>query len=241
MRQIKAERQNFILDIINQEKKVVASDLSVRLKVSEDTIRRDLNELDEKGFLKRVHSGAIKPGPAVVDFSSREDVSLEEKIRLAKQAVAFIKSDSVILIDGGTTNVQIIKQIPKDKRCTIATNSLPILMLLRDYPNIDVITLGGSLFKQSLVMVGCETLRQLETIHADVYFMGVFNIDDEVGVTVATLDECYTKQKMLAAAAKTVALVTREKFGTVSNYVVGGVKDITYMITDSSVNGTNLE
>ena len=104
MKLMKAERQNIILDILNKEKKIIAKDISTKLNVSEDTIRRDLNELDEKGLLKRVHSGAIKRGPKAVDFSIREDVNIEEKIRLAKKAVKYIKPDSVILIDGGTTN-----------------------------------------------------------------------------------------------------------------------------------------
>ena len=93
MKLMKAERQNIILDILNKEKKIIAKDISTKLNVSEDTIRRDLNELDEKGLLKRVHSGAIKRGPKAVDFSIREDVNIEEKIRLAKKAVKYIKTD----------------------------------------------------------------------------------------------------------------------------------------------------
>lgn len=229
---IKAERQNLILNIMNKEKKIIASDLSIRLNVSEDTIRRDLNELDEKGLLRRVHSGAIKFGPAVVDFNTREDLNLEEKIRLAKKAVHYIKTDDVVIIDGGTTNYQLVKQLPKDIRCTVISNSLPILTLLNEYPNVTVVMLGGTLFKQSMVSVGYEVIRQLESIHADIYLMGVANIDEEIGITVVTLEECQTKQKMLHVAAKTIALVTKEKLGTVSNYIIGKVGDITYLITD---------
>lgn len=232
MKLMKAERQNLIMDILDKEKKVIASEISCRLNVSEDTIRRDLNELDEKGLLKRVHSGAIKRGPDAVDFSVREDVSIEEKIRLAKKAIKYIKPNSVILIDGGTTNYQLIKQIPKDLNCTIVTNSIPIISLLKYYPNIKVLSLGGFLHKQSLVNVGYDTIKQLESIHADVYFMGVSHIDNEIGITLVTLEECQTKQKMIEVSSEVIALVIKEKFGTVSNYVVGKMNVITNLITD---------
>src|SRR5699024_3975708 len=92
---MKAERQLYISNILEDEKKIVASDLSVRLNVSEDTIRRDLNEMNDRGLLKRVHSGAIRLGPPVVSFEEREVLYLEEKIRLAKEAVKLIKNNDV--------------------------------------------------------------------------------------------------------------------------------------------------
>lgn len=232
MKLMKAERQNIILDILNKEKKIIAKDISTKLNVSEDTIRRDLNELDEKGLLKRVHSGAIKRGPKAVDFSIREDVNIEEKIRLAKKAVKYIKPDSVILIDGGTTNYQLIKQIPKDFSCIIITNSIPIISLLKYYPNIKVLSLGGFLHKQSLVNIGYETIKQLESIHADMYFMGISHIDSEIGITIVTLEECQTKQKMIEVSSEVISMVTKDKLETVSNFVVGKTGIITNLVLD---------
>src|SRR5690625_4148010 len=105
---LKSERQDMILQILNEEHKVIASNLSKRLSVSEDTIRRDLKELDSKGLIKRVHSGALRIGPPVVDFSIRENISSEIKMKLAKKAVEFLREDMVILIDGGTTNLHLV-------------------------------------------------------------------------------------------------------------------------------------
>ena len=131
---MKAARQDIILQILEKEKKIVASKLSERLKVSEDTIRRDLNELANQGLIRRVHSGAIRVGPAI-------------KVKLAKKAVHLIKENSVILIDGGTTNYELVKLIPKDLKCTVVSNNIPILHLLSDYQNVEVIGLGGRLYK----------------------------------------------------------------------------------------------
>ncbi|STF42130.1 FucR family transcriptional regulator [Escherichia coli] len=88
---MKAARQDIILQILEKEKKIVASKLSERLKVSEDTIRRDLNELANQGLIRRVHSGAIRVGPAITDFNVRQDLNINEKVKLAKKAVHLIK------------------------------------------------------------------------------------------------------------------------------------------------------
>ncbi|MFD1415764.1 DeoR/GlpR family DNA-binding transcription regulator [Oceanobacillus jeddahense] len=228
---MKVDRQEVILQILNEEQKVIASELSTRLNVSEDTIRRDLRELNQKGFLKRVHSGAVKIGPPVTDFNQRIDANLAEKIALAKRGVQLIKPGTVLLIDGGTTNYELVKQIPKELDCTIITNNVPLLTLLKDYPKIKVIALGGELYKPSLVMIGAKTNNELNVYRPDLYFMGVANFDDEIGISTAIADECTTKQKMLHVSAETVCLVTQEKLGTHSSYVVAEKEKVTAIIT----------
>lgn len=230
---LKSERQDKILDILLVEKKIIASEMSVRLGVSEDTIRRDIKELDQKGLLKKVHSGAVRNGPAKTGFCQRMGIDLDEKIRIAKKGTALIEPDSVVMIDDGTTNYQLVKQLDKRIACTIITNSIPIVSLLEDYPNVKVITLGGNLFKPSMSNLGYETIKQLDSLHPDLYFMGIYSISNEVGITHSATDECQLKQKMLSVSFQTAALVTKEKMGSVSNYVVCKTSDITYLITDA--------
>ncbi len=232
MKLLKAERQDKILEILFVEKKIIASEMSVRLGVSEDTIRRDIKELDQKGLLKKVHSGAVRVGPAKIGFYQRMELDLDEKIRLAKKGAELIKPNSVILVDDGTTNYQLIKQLDQRISCTIITNSIPIINLLEHYPNVNVITLGGCLFKASMSNLGYETIKQLDSLHPDLYFMGIYSISNEVGITHSAMDECQLKQKMLSVSFQTAALVTKEKMGSVSNYVICKTSDITYLITD---------
>lgn len=232
MKRLKQDRQDVILHILEQENRVIASELSLRLEVSEDTVRRDLNELDERGRLKRVHSGAVKNPPAVVNFTERIDRNLEEKIRLAKRAVSLIEKNSVILIDGGTTNYELMRQMPKSMRCTVITNSVPLTDLLRDYPNVRLTLLGGYFSGETQVSQGVELLRQLDKFRPDLYFMGIPNWERENGVSTAILEETYTKIKMLDMSSETAALITREKIGTSSPYLICGSDDITHFITD---------
>ena len=228
---LKEERQQEILKILNSEKKVITSDLSERLSVSEDTIRRDLRELDEKGLINRVHSGALRKGPPIVDFFARQNISSDIKTELAQKALQFIEDGQVILIDGSTTNLHLVNQLPRSLDATIITNSPPISMALSNHDQVEVIMLGGNLYKQSMINLGIKTVDSLETMVVDLYVMGIYNIDAEIGISVPSLSECLVKRKMTEISTEIIGLVTPNKLGTVSNQIICPTKDLTYMVT----------
>ncbi|MBS5307482.1 MAG: DeoR/GlpR family DNA-binding transcription regulator [Clostridium sp.] len=230
---LKEERQQEILKIINSEQKVIASDLSQRLSVSEDTIRRDLKDLDNKGLIRRVHSGALRVGPPLVDFSTRENIYNDIKVKLAQKALPFIKDNQVLLIDGSTTNLCLVKLLPTNLRATIITNSPPIAMALVNHKDIEVIMIGGTLYKQSMINLGVDTVDSLSSMRVDLYIMGIYNIDSQIGVSVPTLSECLVKRKMVSISSEIIGLVTSDKFGTVSNQIICPPQDLNYIITDS--------
>lgn len=230
---LKEERQQIILQIIDKEQKVIASDLSQRLSVSEDTIRRDLKELDRQGFIRRVHSGALKVGPPIVDFSTRQEIFHNIKIKLAKKALDFIKEDQVILIDGGTTNLHLVKQLPITFKATVITNSPPIATALSYHENIEVIMVGGTLFKQSMVNLGIDTVEALHTMRADLYIMGIYKIDPNLGISVPSLSESLVKRKMVSISNEILAMSTSDKLGSVSNHIVSLTNSLNYLITEN--------
>ena len=158
---LKEERQQKILEILDEEQKIIASDLSQRLHVSEDTIRRDLKELDQKKLIRRVHSGALKIGPPVTDFEKRQKISNDLKETLAKKALPYIQENTVILIDGSTTNLQLVNALPINFKATVITNSPPIAMALAYHEQIEVLMIGGTLYKQSMVNLGIDTVEYL--------------------------------------------------------------------------------
>lgn len=229
---IKEERQKKILSILEEEEKVIATDLSKRFNVSEDTIRRDLNELNNKRLLRRVHSGALRVGPAITNFTYRQTLDTDIKQHLARKAISFLKERSVIIIDGSTTNLELVKMIPSDFSCTVITNSPPIAMALVNHKNIETINLGGFFFQESMVNVGSETITSLDKIRADLYIMGLHNINADAGASVPTLQEAQVKSKMVDISTEVLSLVTANKFGTVSNYIVCSAAEITYIVTD---------
>ncbi len=229
---LKEERQQTILQILDEEHKVIATDLSKRLGVSEDTIRRDLKDLDSRGLVKRVHSGALRVGPPVTDFTTRQNISNESKIHLAMKAVEYIKDGMVLLIDGGTTNLHLVNQLPMDLEATVITNSPPIAMALGNHKYIEVLMIGGTLFKESMVNLGIDTVEALNSIRADFYIMGVYNIDPQVGVSVPSISEALVKRKMASISNKTLGMVTADKLDTISNHIICPSDHLTYLITE---------
>lgn len=238
---LKEERHQYILKLLHRERKVIATELSTRLNVSEDTIRRDLRELDSLGLIRRVHSGALIVGPPVTDFEQRQTVLQEAKVGLAKSALPLITSGQVILIDGGTTNLHLAHQLPLDLEATVITNSPPIATALKSHAHIDVIMLGGNLYKQSLVNLGAGTVEALSFIRVDLYFIGIYNIHPQIGITFPNQEEAYVKRKMIAVSTEVAALVTLDKFGTAATHLVAPTSSLTYLVTEPQIDREILE
>ena len=151
---LKEERQTWILNKLHTSGKVVVSHLAGELKVSEDTIRRDLLDLDQKGQLKRVFGGAIPLEKPVINFFDRETADVALKQQLAMRALEFLEPDQLVAIDGSSTNLQFAKNIPDNLKLTVLTNSYSIAHVCSLKEQIRVIILGGDLLKDSMTTVG---------------------------------------------------------------------------------------
>lgn len=228
------KRKQYILDVLQRDGEVIATALSQELGVSEDTIRRDLRELAQEGLLQRVHGGALPASPAVVDFAGREDISTDAKIAIGRAAAAMIKEGQVVILDGGTTAVQVARHLPRGLKATIVTHSPNIAMELIEYPHIEIVLIGGRLFKHSIVSVGAAAIEAISHIRADIYFMGVTGIHPEAGLSTGDLEEAYVKQALSKQAAETFVLASREKIGAASQYVVTALSEISGMIVENS-------
>ncbi|WP_409304910.1 DeoR/GlpR family DNA-binding transcription regulator [Peribacillus sp. SCS-155] len=228
---LREERQRKILDTLDNEGKVVAKELSLRWNVSEDTIRRDLREMDSKGLLQRVHGGAFPVATGSVIHSVRTGENVEIKKALAEKGVKLIKDGQVIILDGGTTNLFLAKEIPLDFKGTIITNSPVICIELANHPHIDIVMLGGTFFKESLINIGIEVVEKLKSIRADLCFLGIYSLHPDFGLSIPNLEESYVKQQMIKSSNKVACLITRTKLNTISNYIVGPVSDLDYLIT----------
>ena len=136
---LKEERHQYIIDRINKDNRIYVTDLSEELGVSDDTLRRDLVELENLGLLTKVHGGAIAKSGISIKFAERLNTATLIKQEMAAKLVPLFKEGDVILIDGGTSNLEVARQIPKDKNFTIYTNCLPIANELSNYPKVDLI------------------------------------------------------------------------------------------------------
>ena len=230
-----AERRRSIVQMLQREGKVYASELSKALHVSEDTIRRDLRELATAGMLQRVHGGALLRSPVIASFTERQQQAPGAKTTIAQAAVQLIHQDQVIILDGGTTLLQVAQHLPPDLRATVITHSPPIALALAEHPEIEIILIGGKLYKHELVTVGAAAVEAFRNIRADLCFLGICSVHPEVGISTLDMEEAYVKRAMIASAAEVVALTSAEKLGTASPFIVGPLSDLTHLVTERSV------
>lgn len=226
-------RKQAILAALRRDGQVEAKKLSEVFGVSEDTLRRDLRELAAEGLLQRVHGGALPASAAVGDILQRQDIASDAKLAIAKRAAEMVLPGQVIILDGGTTSVQLARCLPPTMAITVVTHSPTIAVALGSHPLIEVVLIGGRLFKHSMVAVGASAVEAMAHIRADVYFMGVTGVHTKAGLSTGDLEEAYVKRALAARAAETVVLASTEKLGAASPYVIADIDTVGSIVVDS--------
>jgi DeoR/GlpR family transcriptional regulator of sugar metabolism len=227
------ERRSLILDRLGTQGRVLAADLTVELAVSGDTIRRDLRELDEAGLLRRVHGGALPRHGDASPFATRARRAPEAKASIARRAAACVRDGQVVVLDGGTTTLELARALRDDLSANVITTSPPIALALADHPGLEVTVVGGTLRPNALVTVGATAIDALRVIRADVVFLGVCGLHPEIGVTTEDLEERHVKAAMIEGAAEVVALADHDKLGTAMPVVVAPMRAVTQLVTDA--------
>lgn len=230
---LKKERQAYILQQINIHNKVLSSDLSVQLNVSEDTVRRDLQELDEEGKLTKVHGGALSKSFHFTIENNNIFQPAEKKI-IASKASQLIKDGMLVLLSGGTTIRELVKALPPDLNATFITVSIPIALELLNHPNSEVIFIGNKLLKGAQMSVGVDVIQKLAEIKADYCFLGTNAIDVEEGITDLEWEIIEVKKALIKCAQKVVSLAISEKLNSVQRLKVCNIKEIDILITELS-------
>lgn len=230
-----SQRKQYILNILQRDGQVVAKAVSQELGLSEDTIRRDLRELAQEGLLQRVHGGALPASPALANFAKREEILLDSKIAIGKAAAQMIRDGQMVILDGGTTATQIARHLPRQLQATIITHSPNIALELVEHPGVEVILIGGRLFKHSIVSVGAVAIEAISHIRADVFFMGVTGVHPQVGLSTGDLEEAYVKKALSESAAETYVLASQEKLGAASPYVITALSEVSGLIVEQRI------
>lgn len=228
---LKKERHDFIMRQINLHNRVLTSDLVQLLNVSEDTIRRDLQELAEKGQLSKVHGGALSKSYQS-SFDDSEVYAKDAKICIAKKTISLIKDGMVVLTGGGTSIIELAKQLPENLNATFFTISPLVAIELAKYAKVEVILIGGLFSKNSQVTYGGHVINQLSEINADLCLLGTSAIHPQDGLTDTDWEINQLKKAMLSASKKSVVLCISEKLDTSLRLKVTSLEHIDYLITE---------
>ena len=228
---LKDERQSYIIKQINIHNKVLSADLSRHLDVSEDTIRRDLNEMAESGKILKVYGGAISKS-FHYPFQQNDVYARDAKKEIARRALKLIENGMVILTGGGTTMIEMARMVPENLSCTLFTVSPLLALELTEHSNIDVHLIGGQLAKNSQICVGAQVINQLSDIKADLCFMGTNGISLQDGITDSDWEVIQIKKAMINCAQKTAVISIAEKINSIHKMKVCNLNAINYVITD---------
>ncbi len=229
---LKEERHKIIMKEINLHNKVLSVDLSVLLKVSEDTIRRDLKELADEDRIIKVHGGAISKSLVRPFITDNNIYAHEEKKIIASKALSLIQNNMVLLFEGGTTILELAGRLPNNMNLTIFTVSPQVAITLSDYQNIDVYSIGGKLNKNANIHTGASVINDISGIRCDICFMGVNAISIENGFTDIDWETVQVNKAMIKAAKKTALLTISEKLNLSTRYKVADLSEIDYLITE---------
>jgi len=232
-----AERHETILARLARDGTVVSSTLVAELGVSDDTLRRDLRELAGRGLLRQVHGGAM-PLVTATSFAERLDVDADAKAALAVAALPLVADADLLVLDGGTTTLELARRLPPSFAGTVLTNSPPIAVALAAHPRAGVMQLGGPLDKESLVTYGLDTLDMLRSARSGVCVLGVCSVDPELGVTATDRQQAEVKRTMVAGARTVIALATADKLGTAAAWAVAPIAALEHLVTDAPEEAT---
>lgn len=236
---LKEERQAHIIKQINLHNKVLSSDLSVQLDVSEDTIRRDLNELSESGKILKVHGGALSKS-FHYPFQQIDAYAKDAKKEIARKTLSLIQNNMILLASGGTTMIELARMIPDSLNCTFFTVSPLVALELAEKPNIDVILLGGQLSKNAQIIIGSQVISQLADIKVDLCLLGANSVSIEDGITDSDWEVVQVKKAMLKSSKKVAVVSIAEKLDSVQKMKVCNLNTIDYLVTDLNITDSKI-
>jgi DeoR/GlpR family transcriptional regulator of sugar metabolism len=230
-----SERRDLLLARLRADGKLIARDLALELGISEDSVRRDLRDLAAAGLCQRVYGGAMPASPALADYAARAGVEPESKRSVANRAVELIRPGHRVILDGGTTTLAVARALPPTLQATVITHSPTIAAALVPHPNVEILLLGGRIYKHSAVACGAATVEAASGITADLFLLGVTGVHADHGLTTGDPEEAAMKRALAARAAETYVLASAEKLGAVSAYKVLEVADVSGIVTESGV------
>ncbi len=234
---LKVERQKRIRRLVEEKGRAMVPELSILFQVSEATIRRDLEDLDGRGWVRRTHGGAIrlqraaKEPPMIQRIIEQQD----EKARIGRAAAEMVSDGNTIFLGSGTTVHHIARFLPEDFHLTVITNSLPIVNELAERRQVELVVIGGMLRQSELSMVGHIAEQAVLEFRADRVFIGMHAIDASQGFTNDYLPETMTDRAILSIAPQVIVVADHTKFGRVSSVLVAPVTAAHVIITDTDI------
>ena len=231
------ERRAQILQIVRRDGRAKVNELAALFNTSEVTIRIDLNELHERGLVLRSHGGAVLPDTVLRESPVYERLKAhsEEKQRIGAMAATLIKDGETIILDSGTTTLEIARRIKKKQGLQIITNGINIAVELLDAPAAQIFVVGGTLGRESASITGRFTEDMLDQFSADRLFLSGAGCDPDFGISGAHVEETMVNRAMLKISREIILVADASKFSKRSMARIAPFSEIDTVITDTSL------
>ena len=236
---LKKERQEFILHQLNLHNKILCADLSNKMGVSDDTIRRDLQELAQEDKLIKVHGGALSKSFHTA-FDRKMVYNLEDKHIIAQKTAAIVQSGMYILTSGGTSILEFAKSLDTNLNATFFTCSLNAAIEFAHHPSIEVVMIGDKVSKDSMLTTGASAVQTIESIQADLCILGINSLDTQFGLSENDWEVVQIKKAMIKASKKTICIGISEKLNSQQKIKVANLDEIDILITELDPNDPTL-
>jgi DeoR/GlpR family transcriptional regulator of sugar metabolism len=231
------ERRNNILELVQEQKSVMVTDLGTRFNVTEETIRRDLEKLEKEGMIKRTYGGAVIKDSTQSDlpFKVRETKNMEGKMRIGAKVAEFIEDGDSIMLDSSSTALYVAKSIKNKKRLTVITNCYNIVLELSGSKDFRIICTGGTLNANAMSFVGHSAENFVQGYNADKAIISCNGMDIDKGITDSNEMEAEVKKSMAGASKQNFLAVDSTKFSKVSFIRLMDFNQVDYIVTDKTL------
>jgi DeoR/GlpR family transcriptional regulator of sugar metabolism len=228
---LKNERQEFILHQLNLHNKILCADLSNKMGVSDDTIRRDLQELAQLDKLIKVHGGALSKSFHTA-FDRKMVYNLEDKNIIAQKTASLVHNGMYILTSGGTSILEFAKSLDPNLNATFFTCSLNAAIEFAHHPSIEVVMIGDKVSKDSMLTTGASAVQTIESIQADLCILGINSLDIQFGLSENDWEVVQIKKAMIKVSKKTICIGISEKLNSQQKIKVANLDEIDILVTE---------
>ncbi|WP_130835825.1 DeoR/GlpR family DNA-binding transcription regulator [[Erwinia] mediterraneensis] len=227
-----SERRNIILEHLKANGQVFVNELAEEFNVSQETIRRDLNKLEELRHIKKIHGGAVSAQFGFeLEFNQRARLAEDEKKAIALKAAELIKPGDSLFIDFGTTTLEFARQIASVTQLTVMTNSPVIANLFHENATTNLILIGGQFGMSKMECIGPVTLQGISAFYADYAVIGAGAVSPEAGIMDQDLNEAAIARQMIKQSNKTIVLADGHKLNNRATSLVAEWNDISWLVT----------
>jgi DeoR/GlpR family transcriptional regulator of sugar metabolism len=233
------QRRQAILRLVEEQGSIRISNLGRQFNVTDMTIRRDIDSLSRRGFVRRVHGGAVSEIEGKIDlattFLKRNEEFRSEKELIGIRAQEFVEDNSTVIVDGGSTNEYFARRLDPKKRLQVITHGLNIAWIVSGNENHELFMPGGLLNRLTMTFSGNEVVRMYEELNADVLFLSASGISLEKGLTDPAWLDTSIKKAMIRASRRVILLIDSHKFDLVSPRTFASAEEVDFVVTDRAL------